>query len=104
VPLGAQPVGQREVAIEMTRVDRADRGQFVHDHLWLGARHRLGDLIGIERISNHGCGPKLLEQSPVGLLVTHAHDLVARSNQTRQQLPSNRARRSSNKDSHHQLL
>ena len=49
--LRPQTVGQREVAIEMARVERVrDRRQLMNDHIGPCIPHRLRDLIGIERV------------------------------------------------------
>ena len=59
--LGPQPVGQREIAIEVTEVNRPDRGQLMDDHVRPGSRHGLRDLIGIERVRDHRRRAKLIE-------------------------------------------
>ena len=60
-PLGPQTVGLREVAIEMTHVHRSNRGQLMDDHVRPRPSHRLGDLIGIERVRNRRHGAHLRE-------------------------------------------
>ena len=104
-PLGPQAVGQREIAIEMTWVKTArDRGQLMDDHVRPRPVHGLRDLIRIQRIGNHRRRPKLIEQSPVGLLAGHPNDLVPRGHQPRHQLLANRSRRASHKHLHGHFL
>ncbi|HWE08455.1 MAG TPA: hypothetical protein VG325_03825 [Solirubrobacteraceae bacterium] len=57
--LGSQTVRQREVAIEVTQVNRPDRGQLMNDHLRPRPRHGLRDLIGIKRVRDHRHSPQL---------------------------------------------
>ena len=64
-PFRAQPVGQREGAVEMTHVKRADRGELMHDHLGPGPGHGVRDLVGIKGIRHHGLGAKLGEHRPL---------------------------------------
>jgi hypothetical protein len=60
--LGPQLVGQLEGTIEMTDIQRfGNRGQLVDDHVGLGSRHGLGDLIGIERVRDHRHRAQLIE-------------------------------------------
>ena len=52
--LGPQTVGRREVAIEVTHVERLrNRGQLMDDHVRPRPAYRLGDLIGIKCIRDH---------------------------------------------------
>jgi hypothetical protein len=60
-PLGPQTAGQREIAIEVTRVKRPDRRQLMHDHVRLRPAHGVRDLIGIERVSDHRHSAQLVE-------------------------------------------
>ena len=62
--LGPQAVGRREIAIEMTHVERSDRGQLMDDHLRPRPRHGLRDLIGIKRVRDHRHGAELGRASP----------------------------------------
>jgi hypothetical protein len=103
-PLGPQPVGQREIAIEMTHVQRSDRGQLMDDHLGPRPAHRLRDLIGIERVRDHRHRAQLVEHRPLRLVTRHAMNLMTGGNQTRHQLPPDRSRRSRHEHSHRQLL
>jgi hypothetical protein len=59
---GPQAVGQREIAIEVTRVKRTDRRQLMDDHLRPRARHSLRHLIGIKGIRHHRHSAQLVEQ------------------------------------------
>jgi hypothetical protein len=88
----------------MTRVNRPDRGQLMNDHLRLGAGNGIGDLIRIERVRDHRRSAQLGQQRAFRLAPCHAVNLMSRGNQTRQQLSSNRSRRSRHEHSHHQLL
>jgi hypothetical protein len=45
----------------VTRVDHTDRGQLMDDHVGLGSRHGLRELIGIERVRDHGHSAQLGE-------------------------------------------
>jgi hypothetical protein len=51
-PLDPQAVRWSEIAIEVTRVDRTDRGRLMNDHIRLGSRHGLRDLLRIKRAAN----------------------------------------------------
>jgi hypothetical protein len=66
-PLGSQAVGRREIAIEVSRADRTDRGQLMDDRLWLRPAHRLRDLIVIKRVRDHRHSAQLVEQRLLGL-------------------------------------
>jgi hypothetical protein len=60
--LDPQPVGQREIAIEVTQVQRRwNRGQLMDDHLRPCRRHGLGDLLGIKRVRDHRHSAQLVE-------------------------------------------
>ena len=93
--LGPQQVGEREITIEVAHVNRPDRGQLVHDHVRVRPAHRLGDLIGIKRISHHRRRAQLSNQTLVGLLTGHPHDLMAGGHKPWHKLPANRSRRPS---------
>jgi hypothetical protein len=60
-PLGPQPVREREIAIEMTHVQRTDRGQLMDDHVRPRFAHGLRDLIGIKRVRDHRHCAQLVE-------------------------------------------
>ena len=60
-PFGPQAVGQREIAIEMTQVNRPDRGQLMDDLVRRSLAHRLRDLIGIKRVRDHRHSAQLVE-------------------------------------------
>ena len=61
-PLGPQTVGQREIAIEVTHVERlGNRGQLMDDHVRPRPRHGLRDLIGIKRVRDHRHSAQLAE-------------------------------------------
>jgi hypothetical protein len=64
-PLGTQAIGQREIAVEVTRVNRPDRGQLVDDHVRPRAAHGLRDLSGIKRVRNHRHSAQLGEHRPL---------------------------------------
>jgi hypothetical protein len=60
--LGPQTVGQREIAIQVTHVQRLfDRGQLMDDHVRPRPRDGLRDLIGIKRIRDHRHSAELAE-------------------------------------------
>jgi hypothetical protein len=102
--LGPQAVGEREISIEVTHVQCADRGQLMDDHVRPGLAHGLGDLIGIERVRDHRHSAQLAEHRLLGLVARHAMDLVTRLDQTWHQLLPNRSRRPCDEHSHDQLL
>ena len=53
--LGAQPVGERELTIEASHVDRGRYGgELVHDHVGLGLAHGTPHGVGIQRVGHHG--------------------------------------------------
>jgi hypothetical protein len=98
--LGAQPVGHREVAVEVAGVHLADRGQLVDDRLRLGARYRLGHLVGRERVGDDRHSAHLAQHRLLGRAARHAVHLMPRRDQPRHQLPADRASRSCHKHSH----
>ena len=102
-PLGPQAVGQREIAIEVTCVNRPDRGQLVDDHVRLRPAHGLRDLIGIERVRDHRHRAQSVEHRLLGLAPRHAMNLMTGGNQQRHQVLPDRSGRSCHKHSHHQL-
>jgi hypothetical protein len=103
-PLGPQAVGRREVGIEVPRVQCSDRGQLVDDHLRPRPAHRLGDLVGGERVGDHRHRAQLLEQRPLRPAAGHAVHLVTGGDQPRHQLPADRSGRSRHQHPHRQLL
>jgi hypothetical protein len=60
-PFGPQTVRQREIAIEMTRINRTDSGQLVDDHVRPRTPDGLRDLIGIKRVGDDRHSAKLVE-------------------------------------------
>jgi hypothetical protein len=53
--LGAQPVGERELAVEASHVDRRRYGgELVHDHVGLRLAHGSPYGVGIQRVGHHG--------------------------------------------------
>jgi hypothetical protein len=102
-PLRPQAVRQREIAIEMTHVDRTDRGQLMNDHIRPRDGDRLRDLIGIKRVRDHRQSAELVEHRPLGLAARHAIHLMTCCNQTRHQLPADRSRCTCHEHSHRQL-
>ncbi len=56
-PAGPQAVRQCDVAIEMTRVNRTDRGQLMEDHVRPRPRHGLRNLIGLSASATTGTAP-----------------------------------------------
>ena len=61
-PLGPQPGGQRESAIEVTQVQLfRNRGQLMDDHVRPRPAHGLRDLIGIKRVRDHRHSAQLVE-------------------------------------------
>ena len=60
-PLGPQTVRPREIAIEVTQVKPANRGQLMDDHIRLRPSHGLRDLVGIKRIRHHRHSAQLVE-------------------------------------------
>ena len=61
MPSVGQTVGQRENAIEVTHVQRSNRGQLMDDHVRPRPAHGLRDLIGIKRVRNHRHSAELVE-------------------------------------------
>jgi hypothetical protein len=57
--VGPQPVGHREVAVEVAYVEACDRGQLVDDHVGLGLGDGVGDLLGIERVDDSRSGAEV---------------------------------------------
>src|SRR5205085_9950816 len=58
----AKPVGERELLIELPEVSRrAQRGQLMDDDLGLGATHRGGKSLLVERIGNYRSDAQLVE-------------------------------------------
>ena len=102
--LRPQPVGEREVTIEVAHVERPDRGQLMHDHLRVRPAHRLGDLIGIERISHDRHRAELGQHARLDSLLVIPTNLMSRGHQPWHQLLTNRSRRSCNKHSHRDSL
>jgi hypothetical protein len=101
--LDPQAVRQREITLHVTRVHRfRNRGQLMDDHIRSRPAHGLRDLIGIKRISDHRHRAQLVKRRSLGLAPRHPMNLMTRGNQKRQQLPSNRSRRTCHKHSHHQ--
>jgi hypothetical protein len=70
--LGAQPVGQRDAALEVTRVEPSERRQLMDDHVRPRPAHGLRDPIGIECVGDHGHRPQLLEHRLLRLAARHA--------------------------------
>src|SRR5262249_39782015 len=54
--LGPQTVGRREIAFEVTWVDRTDRGQLMDEHVRPRPANRVRDRIAIKRVSEHRHG------------------------------------------------
>jgi len=53
--LGAQPVGERELAIEVSHVDRRRYGgELVHDHVGLCLAHGTPHGVGIQCVGHYG--------------------------------------------------
>jgi hypothetical protein len=53
--LRAQPVGERELAIEASHVDsRRNGSELVHDHVGLCLAHGPPHGVGIQRVGDHG--------------------------------------------------
>ena len=97
---GPQSVGRSEVTVEVTEVERADRGQLEDDHIWLRALHGFHDLVGIERVRDHRHRTQLVEHCLFRRAVGQAMHLVTGRNQSRYQLPADRSRRACNEDVH----
>src|SRR5262245_54027441 len=74
------------------------------DHVGLGARHGLRDLVWIERVRDHRNGAQLVEHRLLRLAVRHAMNRMTRGNQARHERTSNRARCTSHKHLHQRLL
>jgi hypothetical protein len=102
--LRPEAVGRREIALHVTRVDRTDRGELMDDHVRLGSRHGVRDLVTIKRVRDHRHGAQLVEHRPLRLATRHAMNLMARANQTGHQLPSDRSRRACYEHSHRWLF
>ena len=100
-PLRAQTVGQRKIAIEVTHVQRTDRGQLMHDHVRLSRTHRLRDLIGIEGVGDYRHSAQLVERRPLRIVTRHAVNLMPGGDQAGHELPADRSGRSRHKHSHH---
>ena len=81
----------------------ADRGQLMDDDLGPRPADRLGDLIAVECVRHHRHCAQLVQHGLLRLAARHAVDLMARRNQTRHQLLSDRSGRSCHEYSHHQL-
>jgi hypothetical protein len=103
-PLGPQAVGRREITVHVAQVNRPDRGQLVDDHVRLGSRHGLRDLIGIKRVRDHRHRAQLTEHRLLCLAARHAMNLMTRGDQPRHQLLADRSRRTGHKHPHHWLL
>jgi len=101
---GPQAVGQGEVPVEVTQVQRSDRGQLMDDHVGLHRTHSLRDLVGIERVGDHRHRAQLGEHRRIGLAARHAMHLMTSGSQTRHQVLSDRSGRSCHKHLHRQLL
>jgi hypothetical protein len=51
--LDPQTAGRSERAVEMTQVNRTDRGQLMDDHVRLRMGYGVRDLIGVKRVRDH---------------------------------------------------
>jgi hypothetical protein len=60
-PLGPQAVGQREIAIHVSQVQRSNCGQLVDNHVRLRPAHGLRNLLGIKGVCDHRHSAELME-------------------------------------------
>lgn len=60
-PLGPQPVGRREITVEVTHVNRADRSQLMDDHIGLCVSYGVRHLIWIKRVRHDRHRAKLAQ-------------------------------------------
>jgi hypothetical protein len=97
---GPQTVGGGERLVEVTRVETADRGQLMHDHVGLGLGDRVGDLLGVQRVRHDRGSSHLPDRVLLGFAAGHADDVVAGRHQPRDQLRADRARCTCEKDLH----
>ena len=75
--LGAQPVGERELAFEVPHVDlRGYGGELVHDHVGLRLAHDPAHGVGIERVGHHGLRAEAAQLVSLGFRAGHPHDIV----------------------------
>ena len=100
-PLGAQSIGEREVAIEVPHVDRRrDRGELVHDHVGLGLAHGPLHGVGVERVDHDGLSADAAELVALGFRAGHPDDVVPVGDQHRNKLLADRTRGAGDEDLH----
>jgi hypothetical protein len=92
-PLGAQPVGRCEQALDAAHVQRAgaQRRELVGDDLGLGLAHRTGDGLSVERIGDDRPRAERLDDPALGRRAGHAHDVVASRDELRDELGADRS-------------
>ena len=99
--LGAKPVGQREVPIEVADVEIGrDGGQLMNDHLGLRLSHHRGHLVGDERVGHDGLGSKRANLILLGSGARHPDHLVTGLDEARDQLLSQGAGRAGDEHFH----
>jgi hypothetical protein len=99
--LGAQPVGERELPVEVLEAGRPGQpGQLVDDGLRRGAPQRLDDRVPVEGVGDDRVGPHGPQGASLALRAGHRHDLVAHGHQLRNQAPAHRSRRTRDEHLH----
>jgi hypothetical protein len=99
--LRPQPIGRREVAVEVAEVQRAgQRGQLMHDHLGLRLGHHPRHVLGIEGVGRDRHRAQIAHRLLLGRVARHAGHLVALRDEPRYELPSQRPGGAGDQDLH----
>ena len=99
--LDAQPVGQRELAIDVSHVDRRRyRGELVHDHVGLRLAHDPLDGVGIQRVGHHRLSAETEQLVALGFRARHPDHIVSIGDQHRNKLLAERTRGAGDEDVH----
>jgi hypothetical protein len=91
--LDAQLVGERELTIEATHVDRWwDGGELVHDDVGLCLAHGPPHRVGIQRVGHHGLRAEAADLIALGFRASHPDNIVPRGDQHGNKLLADRTR------------